>query len=297
MSTLSSTASLAATEPTSGDLIQPLGWLAIVSPEWLVEHVSANIEQHFNRAPQSLIGRSLAELIGGEAIHGLRNQVALLRSPEAIARLFGCRAGPGGERFDFSLHLDGQRVVIEGVPSGAVEHGDIITTVRTLVDRLESVFEMTRLLEQAARQLRALTGFDRVAIYRINPGAGGDLIACTARSLGRIADQISAADIARLRQGPAIIADSQADRIALVPPAKLPRATLRAARDIDREALTAEGCRAGVMLPLLVDGGEWGLILCHNPIPRALSAESQTALGLYAQMLGMQVLIRDLRAT
>jgi light-regulated signal transduction histidine kinase (bacteriophytochrome) len=295
MSTLSLPASSAPTEP-AGDSIQPHGWLAIVSPDWLVEHVSANFAEQFGDPAQSPIGRPLADLLGGEAIHGLRNQVALLRSPEAIARLFGCSVGAGGERFDFSLHLDGQRVVVEALRSGAVEHGDIITTVRTLVDRLDALKDMTGLLDLAARQLRALTGFDRVAIYRVDSGGGGELLSCTARSLAKMAPRIAPEDFARLRQSPPIVADSEAASIGLVPAARLPRAMLRAPRDGDRKALRADGCRASANLPLIIDGEYWGLILCHNPQPRSLSTERQTALGLYAQMLGMQVLIRALRA-
>ncbi len=295
MSTSSSTASLERPESATADAIQPLGWLAMVSPEWLVERVSANIADYFSLSTEAVVGRPLADLLGGDAVHGLRNQLALVRAPDSIARLFGCPAGPAGERFDFSIQLDGQRVVIEAARAGGIEHGDTIATIRALVDRLEAVPALSALLEQAARQLRALTGFDRVALYRTDAAGGGVIAAQTARGLGPLQPSLSAAEFAALRGAPAVIADCDAAPVALVPPGLPASSMIRAPDDSTRQRMRAAGFVASLHFPVKVAGAEWGLIVCHNPRSRTPTAERLTALGLFAQMLGLLIEIRELR--
>ncbi len=295
MSTVSSTASLKRPEPVAADSIQPLGWLAVVSPEWLVERVSANIADFFGQPAEAVIGRPLADLLGGDAVHGLRNQLALLRDPDSIARLFGCPAGTVGERFDFSLQLDGQRVVIEAGRASGIEHGDTIATIRALIGRLEGLPALPAMLDQAARQLRALTGFDRVALYRTGQEGGAAIAAQTARGLGALPLALSAADFAVLRGGPAAIADCNAECIALVPPGSLAAALTRAPDQATRQRMRADGFVASLHFPLTVAGVDWGLIACHNPRPRVPTAERLSALGLYAQMLGLLIEILELR--
>lgn len=295
MSTASSTASLERPESAIADSIQPLGWLAMVSPEWLVERVSANIANYFDCSAEAVIGHPLADLLGGDAVHGLRNQLALLRAPDSIARLFGCSAGTTGERFDFSIQIDGQRTLIEAQRAEGIEHGDTIATIRALIGRLEALPALAAMLEQAARQLRALTGFDRVAIYRAGDDGAATLFVSTARSLGPLAGSLNAAEFDALRKAAAVIADCEAEPVAVVPPGPLANALIRAPDEATRERMRAAACVASLHFPLRVAGIDWGLIVCHSPLPRIPTAERLSALGLYAQMLGLLIEIRELR--
>ncbi|MEO7504982.1 MAG: GAF domain-containing protein [Sphingomicrobium sp.] len=297
MSSTSSTASLERPEPATTGSIQPLGWLALVSSEWLVERISANIGDYFGQSAEAVIGRPLADLLGGDAVHGLRNQLALLRAPDSIARLFGCAAGPEGERFDVSIHLDGQHILIEAQRASGIEHGDTIATIRALVGRLDESPGLAPMLDQAARHLRALTGFDRVAIYCGAGGAPASLAAHASRTQGAIPDTLTAADYDAVRAAPAVIADRDAEPVAMVPPGPLAGSLIRAPDGATRERLRAAGAAASLHFPLKVAGADWGLIVCHSPRARVPTAERLSALGLYAQMLGLLIDIRELRGT
>ena len=51
-----------------------------------------------------------------------------------------------------------------------------------MVSRLQQTAEFEPLCREAARQMRALTGFDRVMVYRFAPDGSGEVIAEAVRS-------------------------------------------------------------------------------------------------------------------
>jgi light-regulated signal transduction histidine kinase (bacteriophytochrome) len=273
--------------------IQPGGFLLATSPEWLVEQVSANIGDFFAVPPDRVVGRPLTLLLGGDACHSLRNQLALLREPDSIARLFGCEAGEARTRFDFTLQLVGRRALIEGQPSGPPEHGDAVATIRALIGRLEAVADEAALFDQAARQLRALTGFDRVGVYRLDDD-GARLAASTARSLGGLPASIGPAECDQLAEAPLVVADRDAAPVTLIPPNRAKQALNQAPSESLRAALRKAGATAALTIPVRAGGQRWGTIVCHHPSARAPDTERQSALGLYAHMLGLLLEIRAL---
>lgn len=297
MSIASSTASLARApaEPPSGGAIQPLGFVAVVSREWLVDSISANIGDYCGAEAKSIVGRPLIDMLGADAVHALRNQVALLRAPDAVARLFACPIGETGNRFDFTLRIDRTRTVIEGQTAGAIQHGDTIATVRALIGRLDEQEALTPMLDVAVRQIRALTGFDRVAIYRGRDDGPAALLAQTARSLAAVVSTLDEQAYASLRTAPAMVADCDADAVPMTPAWRLNGALLRAPSVADRNRMRDAGAKARLQLPLSLAGEPWGLAVCDHTQPRAPSAELHSAIGLFTQMLGLLIEIRLLK--
>ena len=272
--------------------IQPLGFLLVVTREWLVERASANIGDYLGATPQSAIGRPLLDLLGPDTVHSLRNQLALLRSPLGIARLFGCSVRE--QRFDFAVQPHGQGALIEGLRAGPVEHGDTIATVRALADRLERLPDRDQLLEQAARQLRALTGFDRVAIYRRASDGSFKLTAETARTLGTADATLHPDEQTAPAAGLAVVGDRSAEAVAIHPAGELRAEPLLRAPDAGHcQRLSDCGAAASLTVPLSVRGEPWGMVVCHHPSPRFPAFERQSALGLFAQMLGLLIALRE----
>lgn len=267
------------------DSIQPVGFAIVLSPEWLVERVSANIADYFDTEPGALIGVPVTALLGGEAVHALRNQLALLREPDAIARLFACKASTGC--FDFALQSIGQRTLVEGQRTHGAEHGDTIATVRSLVGRLERHSAVTPLLEDAVRQFRALTGFDRVACY----DRQGALRARSARGPAALPDRLGTEDVQTCAAGMAIVADRRAAPVPLRPAgtALAGRGLLRAPDPKLLRLMEAIDATAAFTMPLSVAGEQWGVILAGHGSPRFPEFERQSATGLFAQMLGLLV--------
>lgn len=297
MSTGSSTESLArpttdADPAPTGAGIQPAGFLFLLSREWLVERVSANAGPIFGRDSAALVGTPLVDWLGSEAVHSIRNQLSLIRSDDAIARLCGCVAGSRGERFDFSIQADGHRAIVEGFASGSTDGGDTIATVRGLVSRLEPIDDAPALLSAAARQIRALTGYDRVAIYRRLGDGSACLAAHAARDQHPAAGQLSADDY-RSIAAQRLIADLDGAPLAVIGGACPARALLRQPGTEQARLARSSGAAARLAQPLVSAGKQWGLLLCDHPTPRLANLERQSALGLFLQMLGLLVRLRE----
>ena len=278
--------------------VQPFGFLIAVSADWIVTRASANVSDQFGRPAGDLLGIPLAEIVEVEAIHLLRGHLQTLRGPDAFDRVFGVRLIPGRPPFDVALHLSGGSIVIEAEPS-ATEHLSAGNLVRTMVARLQHTADFDPLCREAARQMRALTGFDRVMVYRFAPDGSGEVIAEAVRSgLDRfIGLHYPASDIPKQaralyeRNWLRIIADVDAPAIPVLPtrdpagePLDLSLSTLRTVSPIHLEYLRNMGVAASLSVSIMRNGRLWGLFACHHTEPRHISLERRTGAELFGQM-------------
>ncbi|MEO8618419.1 MAG: HWE histidine kinase domain-containing protein, partial [Sphingomicrobium sp.] len=284
--------------------IQPIGCLIAVSTDWYVQRVSANISQFFDATPDQLIGTPMTGLFTGDAIHALRNRLALLRGQDAIERLFRFTLTEGGQPFDVAMQMNDSQVVIELEPSTEHTYGDATGTVRGMVGRLDGASDLTTFFNEGARQIRALTGFDRVMVYRFDTDGSGEVVAETAKNgIGSFLGlHYPASDIPRQarelykRNLLRVITDIDAEPVAIVPaldenkqPLDMSLSVLRSVSPIHVEYLRNMGVRASMSISIIVEGELWGLFACHHYSPRCPSFERRSVAELFAQMFAMRI--------
>jgi len=161
--------------------VQPFGFLIALTADWLVSRVSANSEEFIGLSPDQMLGCPIANIFSHDAIHTLRNRITLLRGPDSVERIFSLTLIEGVRPFDVAVHFSGPLVVVEGEPASTDEM-EASSMVRTMVARLAQADGMTAFLRDGARQVRALTGFDRVMVYRLADGGDGEVVAEALRS-------------------------------------------------------------------------------------------------------------------
>ncbi|RYD87557.1 MAG: hybrid sensor histidine kinase/response regulator, partial [Sphingomonadales bacterium] len=161
--------------------IQPIGFLLTVSSQWVVERASANLAGFLGIAPEAAIGQPLDALIGAQAVHNFRNRIAMLRGEDAVERIFGCVLRDDLAGFDIALHISDGQIVIEAEPASD-EHGDATNTVRSMIARLDQAQGLERFLNEGARMIRGLAGYDRVMVYRFDEDGSGEVAAEACRS-------------------------------------------------------------------------------------------------------------------
>jgi len=168
-----------------------------------------------------------------------------------------------------------------------------------MLGRIRKTRGLTELAREAARQLKVLTGFDRVMVYQFHPDGSGEVIAEVAAAglepfLGL---HYPASDIPRQarilyqRNWLRIIADINARAAALKSTAThsaalldLSMSVLRSVSPIHIEYLRNMGVGASMSVSILRDGKLWGLFACHHYSPRHISFEKRTASELFGQM-------------
>ena len=286
--------------------IQPHGFLLALSEDWLVRRASLNVGDFLGRDPRELIGQPASALLSVDAIHSLRNRLALLRGPDAIERLFRCQLTGNDDHFDVAVHSSGDSNILEAEPSSGHAYGDVTSTVRGMIGRLDTAVTLPELLDAGTRQLRAITGFDRVTITRFSGGSGEILAECARSGIGtRLGEQVAPGaldDIDQYRRAPLhVIADIDAPTIPVVPlldeagdPLDLSLAVLRSPSPARAEALRAAGVKAAMSIALIVGDNLWGVVDCHHYFARSPGFERRSMADLFVQMFAMRIRIHEL---
>ena len=284
-------------------LIQPFGFLLALSSDWLIARASANTAAFIGQPPEELLGRPVADVLGAEAIHAIRNRVALLRGADATERLFGLALAGIERPFDVALHLADSGIVIEAEPCQP-EMGDGAGTIRSMMARLDQARGMEAFLREGARQVRALTGFDRVMVYKFDAEGNGEVVAEAARSgIGSFlhlhyphTDIPAQARALYNRNLFRIIADVGATPVPVVPTLNergaaldLSLSVLRAVSPIHIEYLTNMGVGASLSISIMIEGRLWGLFACHHYAARCPGLERRSLSELFGQMFAMKL--------
>lgn len=287
--------------------IQPIGFLVAVSDAWVIERASDNLEAYTGLSAKAAIGRPLDAVFRTEAVHTLRNRVAMLQGTDAVERIFHCEIVDGRDRFDVAIHVSNGQVIIEGQTSSEPS-GDATNTVRSMVARLDQTDDFPRFFNEGVRLVRALTGFDRVMIYKFDQDGSGEVVAEACRSgIGSFKGlHYPATDIpAQARQLYRrnllrIIADIDAEPVPVRPaldgsgrPLDLSLSVLRSVSPIHIEYLRNMGVRASMSISIIVDDKLWGLFACHHYAPMTPTFERRSICELLAQMFSMRLESRE----
>ncbi len=286
--------------------IQTHGFLIALTPDWVVDKVSANIEAFTGSPPEAWLGQPLLPRVSPATLHALRNLAVLLFGPDAVQRAFGLVLVDGQTPFDIALHRAGDAIVIEAEPA-VTDEREAAALIRAMVARLKHSIGLPEFYRDATRHVQALTGFGRVMIYRLHAEGHGEVVAEAIRGyrdsymgLHYPATDIPAqARALYLRNSFRIIADVAAPPVPLVAlpaadgegdqPLDQSLSVLRAVAPVHIEYLRNMGVAASLSISIIVDGKLWGLFACHHPSARLPSFAYRTAAELFGEMFSLQL--------
>ncbi|MDP9428396.1 MAG: GAF domain-containing protein, partial [Actinomycetota bacterium] len=253
--------------------IQPHGaLLAVTEPDLAVVVASANAAEVLGAQPASL-----ADVLAPADLERLRAGLA-----GDLADLNPLRATVAGAELDLVVHRSDGLLFTEWEPLAGAEQAGAAWHRRLpqVLQRLSAGGTLEKLTAALARDVRALTGFDRVMVYRFDPEWNGEVVAEDRRAdlepfLGL---RYPASDIpAQARALYAtnwlrLIPDATYRRVPLEPaanpvtgrPLDLSGAMLRSVSPVHLEYLANMGVVASMSVSLIDRGRLWGLISCHS---------------------------------
>ena len=288
--------------------IQPFGCLiAFALPTWAIAHVSRNAAETFGVVDcDAMIGAPAETILTPKIIHDLRNTFQAAMISGFAERLSDIEIGPEKVAYEILIHASGSLAVAEFLPCEGAEamRSDPTTLVKTIIDRLRRTTNFQSFLTSAARQIRAVTGFDRVMIYKFLADDSGEVVAEALRAgmTPFMGLHYPASDIppqARAlfeRQWLRMIPAVDYEPIAIVPvltakgaPLDLSLSTLRSASPVHIQYLRNMGSAATLTVSILRNGRLWGLIACHHDTTRRISTTTAAAVELFAQVFSTQI--------
>ncbi len=289
--------------------IQPFGVLLVLDQNTLqVRNASGNSQDVFGSGAASPLGATAGELLGPAAEAALRDALAKdgLTEPRPIPLAI---PGTEAKRWHGAAHCLDDKVFVELEPTDerAESAVDLLATVRAAILRLSATATVLEFCSIVAREIRLLTGYDRVMVYRFDTEWNGEVIAEERR-----ADQESflglhypASDIPALARDLfrinriRVIPDIAYEPVPLVPdrdeatglPVDLSRCLLRSVAPVHREYLHNMAVRASLAAALVIGGRLWGLIACHHSTPKHPGPTEREACDILTQMASARLAV------
>ncbi|TGE09500.1 ATP-binding protein [Hymenobacter fodinae] len=270
--------------------VQPYGFLLCLDPATKrVVHVSENTQALIGISAPDLLGSSLDQFLNPATLAEL---TALWPTLTESAKLLGTRLEQveGQPFYKLIVHRYDQLLWLEFEP--VAETGTSVLDLPSLNIALGQMLSATSVLEfcqHAANQIRDITGFDRVVVYRFAEDASGEVVAEAKREdlepfLGLHYPATDIPQQARamyLKNWLRFIPDVNYVPALLHPvlhptaarPPDMTHAVLRSVSPIHLEYLRNMGVAATMTISIIQDGVLWGMITCHHLTPRLVSYE------------------------
>lgn len=290
--------------------IQPHGWLiSCVLPDWTVRHASANIGALLDIDADALVGESLRDHIVDDLLHAVSDTIGLTDPGAPPQRAAVGNIGPLAQLCDIGVHVaDGLvHLEIEPQPTRSRERTPTVVA-QNMIARVANAVDMVDFHQRTAEQVRQLTGYDRVMVYRFRHDDAGEVVAesVAADLEPYLGLRYPASDIpvqARtlyLKNRLRVIPDAGYAPVPIVParnaaglPLDLSQHALRSVSPVHLEYLRNMGVAASMSISIISGGRLWGLIACHHRSPRAVPPGVRAAADLFGMFVSMRVSARE----
>ncbi|MBL8488453.1 MAG: EAL domain-containing protein [Rhodocyclaceae bacterium] len=284
--------------------------VAFDAADWRVTAASANLDELLPLSAGEALGRPAEEVIGARQADRLRNLADLQSFPGASVWSVTLERDGRPANLDAQVFRAGGQVVVEierqCLPEGDVFH-DLFIPIRDALWRLEAEQDLQRYAAAVVDQVRLLTGFDRVMMYRFDANWDGEVIAETRRGDldSYLGNRFPASDIppqARelyTKNLVRLIADVDAEPIPLVTrdgdPAgiDLSFSWLRRMSPVHVEYLRNMGVKASLSISLVQNGRLWGLIACHHMAPRYVALRQREMDEFIGRVVSLKLIQMD----
>ncbi len=289
-------------------LIQPHGALLVLQePDLTIIQVSSNTLESIGHPPQDLLGKPLSALLAPKQIATIRQ--CLSEDFEHVNPLdISVKRAAKLLRFDGIVHRQNALIVLELEPKQKSQKADFVEFyqhVKGTITKIQKAPTLLEMSEAVVKEVRKVTGFDRVMVYQFDADGSGRVIAedrvealtpylglhYPPTDIPKQAKQLYTLNWLRL------IPDSTYQPIALVPahnpvddrPTDLSLSVLRSVSPLHLEYLSNMGVGASMSISLIQDQKLWGLIACHHSTPRYVPYSVRTICEFVGQVMSVEL--------
>ncbi|MFW6358137.1 MAG: ATP-binding protein [Chroococcales cyanobacterium] len=287
--------------------IQPHGVLLVLeNPTLKIIQVSSNTDKILGRQPEELLGKLLSDLFNAK-------QIKIIQ--QCLAEDFEC-INP----LNLSLKISNKPVYLDGITyrldpliilelerkktRGQTDFLNFYHQVRGTITRIQKAPTLVDMAEAVVKEVRRITDFDRVMVYRFNgEGAGSVIAEDTDSETPYLGLYYPASDIPKqarqlyILNWLRIIPDAKYEPAALIPennpitnqPLDLSLSVLRSVSPLHVEYLNNMGVTASMSISLVQNQKLWGLIACHHSSPKYVPYGIRTACEFIGQVMSVEL--------
>lgn len=299
----------------TSSLIQPHGVILVLQePELKIVQVTTNSYSMFGIHPEEMIDRTLEELLDPfqfEIIQrGVRQDNLDFINP---TKMWVRKDGDDYSIFDGVFHRNTEGILIlELEPAASQENIPFLSfyhLARTSINQLQETASLKDFCQIIVQEVRKVTGFDRVMLYRFDEDDRGAVVAeekldslepylnlhFPASDIPKPARKLFSSNWIRL------IPDAHAEPVELFPatnpktdrPVDLTMSILRSPYPCHLEYLHNMGVGASLTISLIENGKLWGLIACHHLTPKYVPYELRKACEFLGRVIFSEISNRE----
>ncbi len=295
--------------------IQPHGVLLVLEePELNIVQVSSNTYEIFGITPENMLQKKLEDLLDPFQIEKIKAGL-LQESLDMInpTKIWARVKGDEYVVFDgiFHRNVDGFLILEleiafsqENIPFLSFYH-----LARASINKLEETGNLHDFCQILVQEVRKVTGFDRVMLYKFDDDGHGSVIAeeklasmesylglhYPESDIPRPARKLFASNWIR------IIPDTHAEPVEIFPAIHpisqrrpdLTNSILRSPYSCHIEYLHNMGVGASLTISLIKEGQLWGLIACHHQTPKYVSYEMRKACEFLGRVIFSELADRE----
>jgi light-regulated signal transduction histidine kinase (bacteriophytochrome) len=289
--------------------IQPHGiLLALQEPELTILQISNNTFNFWGLHPEQLLGRNLSCLLDSVQINLLKQFLAQEHISIVNPIKFHIKLGEQSLYFDGIIHRSQEILILELEPElSTAEKGNFrfYHLLKQSMLRLQCTSNLSEITQIIVEEVRKITGFDRVMVYRFNENWHGQVIAEDKQEYltSYLGVYYPASDIpAQARKlytqnWLRLLPDANYQPAAIVPrnnpltqePLDLSESVLRSLSPLHIEYMHNMGVKASMSISLIKNKKLWGLIACHHQSPKYIPYEIRHACEFLGQIISLEL--------
>ncbi|MEA5477299.1 ATP-binding protein [Pseudanabaena galeata UHCC 0370] len=301
-------------------LIQPHGLLMILTePDLRIAQVSANALEILGIAIDDLLDRTLGEFAGDELIKSIQ---ACLDHNFEYPNPLRVEFADLGDRlplvFNGIVHrAPTGEIVLELEPWESLAGSDFFQfyhQIKHNLAKIQTAQDLSALCDLVVQEVQALTGFDRVMIYRFSEQGDGTVIAETKQpdqeaflglrypdsDIPKQAKHLYTLNWLRLipdvnYQPTRLVSHRlpEAESPLQKAPLDMSYCALRSVSPIHIEYLQNMGVTASMSVSLIQNKKLWGLIACHHYTPKFVPYETRTVCEFLGQLMSTELVNKE----
>jgi len=293
-------------------LIQPHGILFVLKePHLEILQVSNNTFDFIGIHPQELLKKNLHYLLDLEQINHI--QECLLEDFESVNPLeISIKTQTEIVIFDGIIHRFNGSLILELEPKKLKESINFFSfyhLIKSSIAKMQNASTLHELCQVIVKEVRKITGFDRVMLYRFYLEGAGTIIAedklendnpylnlhYPASDIPKQARQLYTLNLVRLipdvnyQPVELISSDNPVNNKSL----DLSLSVLRSVSPIHIEYLKNMGVAASMSISLIKDKKLWALIACHHNSTKYLNYELRTACEFLGQVMSLELVAKE----
>lgn len=285
--------------------IQPHGFLLAVDKDYVIRYCSNNVAQ-YGLTVTNVLTRQLADVVGQDCntlIRYLDERIFESAQPH-VCTLGDCR-------YNISVHISGEYFILEFEPYSDknLSLPNFYIQTKKFTDILKQATGLQQLCQSVTDEIRTITGYDRVMVYKFDAQYNGEVYAESKREelesffglhyphtdIPVQARELYLRNLMRLivdvnyTPVPIVTLDQKASNQSL----DLSYSVLRSVSPIHIEYLRNMGVSGTLTISLVLEGKLWGLIACHHYSARNLAHNVRLSALMQGHFLTSQIRVQE----